>query len=123
MITFRHKGSFKNTIKYLTKLQNIDSILHTYGKKGVEMLSMVTPKKTGKTAASWSYEILSTSKGASLYWKNSNMTGKTPIVILLRYGYATKSGRYIAGRDFISPVMVKLAKDLDAAIRKELDKI
>ena len=51
------RGDFKRTEKFLKKSMGNDyiSVLSEYGKKGVDALSEATPKRTGKTAASWSY--------------------------------------------------------------------
>lgn len=105
MISFKQTGNFNKLESLLKKPVDITSILHRYGKEGVDALSAATPSDTGLTAYAWSYEI-KTSKGKiSLIWKNSNVVDGIPIVILIQYGHATSNGGYVQGRDFINPTM------------------
>ena len=62
MGTFQAKGSFRKTKNFLEKAENTDfrSILDRYGMKGLVALREYTPKDTGKTADSWSYNTLRT---------------------------------------------------------------
>lgn len=119
MIKLTSSGQFKKTKKYLEKIKRVDKfkILDRYGKLGVQALSSVTPVRTGKTAASWDYEIKEQSGSFSITWTNSNKASDgTPIVLLLQLGHGTRSGSYVAGRDFINPaiepIMEKLAKEV-----------
>ena len=117
IITFETKGDFKRTYSFLEKLKeglNI-GLLDKYGKMGVEALEKATPRKTGKTAESWYYEIERKGKDVSLRFCNSNQPNGIPIAILLQYGHGTKNGGYVKGIDCINPalkpVFDKLAKD------------
>ena len=60
----RHK-----TEKYLEKLKSKEylKVVESCAKDGVKALSDATPKDTGKTAASWSYEIEKSSTGITIY--------------------------------------------------------
>ena len=110
MIEFRNKGDFKKTRKMLENAENMNirTILHKYGAKGVEALALATPKDTGKTAQSWSYEIKLERNGASIYWSNSNIQNGIPIAVILRYGHGTGTGGYVQGRDYISPAILPI---------------
>ena len=88
----------------------------------MDLLASATPKDTGNTAASWSYEIQEENGSISIYWKNTSMVGNTPIVILIRYGHATRNGGYVAPNDFITPVLEKIFKEMADAIWKEVTK-
>lgn len=114
MISFKHKGNFKMTEKFLinAKKFNVSKILKKYAQEGVKELSSATPVDTGETATSWDYTIKMFKNSASVTWTNSKMAGDTPLVILLQYGHGTRNGGYVQGRDFINP-----------AIRPILDKI
>ncbi|MFR9256175.1 MAG: hypothetical protein ACLVJ6_12130 [Merdibacter sp.] len=59
MITFTQRGGFYRIEKFFRKMKNRSymDILNKYGKEGVAALSAATPVDSGKTAASWSYEI------------------------------------------------------------------
>lgn len=110
MIIFRNKGDFNKTRKVLENAEHmgIRSILKKYGEKGVMALAEATPKDTGRTSESWSYDIKMDSKGASISWSNSNIQNGIPIAVILRYGHATGTGGYVQGRDYISPAILPI---------------
>ena len=60
MIRCTVKGDFKKTTSFLNRIRKLDfeSTLIRYAEEGVQALSSATPKVTGKTAASWNYEIV-----------------------------------------------------------------
>ena len=118
VIEMRQSGDFKKNLTFLTNLRkkSIRPILEKYGQKGVEALAEATPKATGKTAASWSYEIKMEKTGAVLSWKNSNVVDGVPIAVILQYGHGTRNGGYVPGVDYINPAM----KPVFDAIRDEL---
>lgn len=94
---------FFATVKRGYVLNHLDK----YGRMGVEALSAATPVDTGKTAASWGYEIQSTDGHVTISWTNSNNAGNTniPVVMLLEYGHGTRNGGYIEGIDFVNPAL------------------
>lgn len=109
------KHSKVNTNSRLEKMleKHHLGVLDKYGKMGVEALAAATPKDTGKTAESWSYEIIRTPNFVKLVWSNSSTTyDGIPIVVLLHYGHATGSGGYVEGRDFINPALKPIMDDL-----------
>lgn len=96
------------TEKYLERLQSKDyfKVLDECGRQGVEALQASTPKRTGLTAASWSYEVEVGGGQTTLVWTNSNVTRDgDPIAILLQYGHGTGTGGYVAGTDYINPAI------------------
>ena len=119
-----YKGSFEKSLQYMTKVRtkNVRAILEAYGKKGVEALATATPKATGKTAASWSYEIKMEDTGAVLYWKNSNIVDGVPIAVILQYGHGTRNGGYVQGLDYINPAMRPIFEEIAKSIWKEVRK-
>lgn len=100
---FRNIDNFLSRMKKRTMYQN----LKKYGEIGVAALAKYTPKDTGKTANSWSYEITEDAKGnVKISWLNSNIAkGWAPVAILLQYGHATRNGGYVQGIDYINPAM------------------
>lgn len=116
------KGDFKKTNSFLKKLQKLDleSVLEKYGEVGVQALASATPKRSGKTAASWSYEIEKTPGKISIFWKNSNMNQNVPIAVILEYGHGTGWGGYVQGRHYISPAIEPVFDQITEAIRKEV---
>lgn len=107
MITFKHKGSFEATETYFKKLLRRDflSSLDRYGKMGVEALSAATPRDTGKTADSWSYDIQKEKDKVTIVWTNSNVNNGVNIALILQYGHGTKNGGYVLGQDYINPAI------------------
>ena len=107
MISISWKGDFDRTYSFLNKMKSQDMIsnLTKYGEMGVKALSSATPVRTGKTAASWSYEIETTGDGFSIIWSNSNNNHGVYIAVLLEYGHGTNHGGYVVGRDYINPAM------------------
>ena len=120
LVSFSHSGNFTNTEGFLKHLRNlhIENILNKYGAKGVTLLQEATPKKSGKTAESWSYEVTINGEGAKIEWLNTNMgnDGKTPVAILIQMGHGTRTGGYVPPNDFINPVMEPLFEEIVAEI-------
>lgn len=107
MITISSKGDFKNTDKFLKTMSQGDIFdsLNMYGQEGVTALSRATPKDSGLTAGSWTYEVLKTRGTYSIIWSNTHVVDGRPIAILLQYGHATGNGGYVSGRDYINPAL------------------
>lgn len=108
LITFEHKGDFSKTTKFLDKMfkgHYIEAMLQKYGARGVEALSSATPVDTGKTASSWSYEIIKEGDVYILAFNNTNINKGENIAILLDRGHGTRNGGYVRGRNFIRPAI------------------
>ncbi len=122
MITFKQKGNFKKTEKFMKRAlkREYRKLLEQYGKLGVDMLAANTPVDTGKTAASWNYGIEEGDGKITLYWTNSNENKGACIVLLLIYGYGLQNGTYIEGLDFVSPVMRPFFKQIADKSWKEV---
>ena len=91
MLKLFSRGNFNRTEKFLKKSMGDDyiTVLSKYGQRGVEALSAATPKKTGKTASSWRYEIRQEGSSLSVIWSNSNVNKNVNIAIILQYGHGT----------------------------------
>lgn len=107
MITFRQKGDFSKLTRFLERAKESVKLgdLDKYGKAGVAALSSATPIDSGKTANSWSYEIINKNGSAEIVFKNSNIQNGVPIAIILQYGHGTKNGGWVQGRDYINPAI------------------
>lgn len=125
MISFKQTGDFSKALKYLNSLMDrrYRDIIEKYAKEGVEVLRLNTPKDTGVTADSWDYEIVTTKKGFSINWTNSNVVGDVPVVILLQYGHATRSGSFVEGEDFINPAMRPVFEKIVQSLWKEVESL
>lgn len=124
MIRCTVKGDFKKTKKFLKRAQNVDlrSLLTRYAEEGVKALSSATPVVTGKTAASWDYEIVQERNRISIFWTNSNKNEGVPIAVILEYGHGTGWGGYVQGRHYISPAIQPVFDDIAEAAWKEVAK-
>ena len=122
MISFRHKGDFKKTEKFLKKSLGRDyrKVLEKYGERGVEALRANTPKDTGNTADSWTYSLEERSGYLSVVWFNSNMQDGVNIAIILQYGHGTGTGGYVEGRDYINPALQPIFDEMAEAAWKEV---
>ena len=105
MISFRHKGGFSKTSRYLVNTKKAVKIkdLDRFGKEGVAALASATPIDTGLTASSWYYEIEQKNGSVTIRFNNSNIQNGIPIAIILEYGHGTKNGGWVQGRDYINP--------------------
>ena len=107
MIKFKQRGNFNNTERFFKRAQKMDFYknLEKYAREGVTALASATPIDSGKTAASWDYEIQKENGKISIYWTNSNVNNGVPIAVILQYGHGTNGGGYVQGRDYINPAI------------------
>ena len=107
MITFEQSGSFNNTEAFLKRVSksHLSGILDGFGQEGVSALSAATPVESGLAAHSWGYKVVQSRSGFSITWTNSDTESGFPVAVMLQYGYATGTGGYVQGRDYINPAM------------------
>lgn len=122
MIKVKHSGSFKKAEKFLKTMNKRDymATLRQYGQQGVTALEEATPKDSGVTAGSWSYEITKEKDGYTIYWRNSSRNDGVNIALLLQYGHATGWGAYVRGIDYINPALKQVFKDMANALWEEV---
>lgn len=122
MIGIRHKGDFKKTETFFKKVKSgkMFSIIKPYAELGVIALALATPKDTGKTASSWSYEIYQSGSTIKVYWKNDNVVNGYHVALLLQYGHGTRGGGYVVGRDYINPAMRPVFDEIANNVWKEV---
>lgn len=125
MISFRQKGDFSKLNRYFERVKETVNlgVLDKYGRAGVAALSSATPTDTGKTEASWYYEIKRQNGGVSLEFFNSNINKGVPIAIILQYGHGTGTGGWVEGRDYINPAIQPIFDQLAEEAWKEVTKI
>jgi len=107
MISVISGGSFKNIEKFLTTMDNGDAFnfLEEYGRQGVNALALATPVYSGLAANSWSYDVSSKRGIYTITWSNYDVENGFPVAIMLQYGYATGTGGWVEGRDYINPAI------------------
>ena len=122
MITISSHGSFENTEKFLKRMsdKSIFDSLSRYGEEGVQALAEATPKDSGDTARSWTYEIERTSTSYAIIWSNTNVVDGVPIAVLIQVGQGTGTGGYVSGRDYINPALRPVFDRIAASVWKEV---
>lgn len=122
IVDYTTTGNFHKTEKFLHQLteKHYENKLHKYGKLGVEALKRATPKDTGKTADSWSYEIVQENGRLAVHWKNSNVQKHINIALILQYGHATRNGGWVEGIDYINPAMKPIFEEMANVAWKEV---
>lgn len=107
MIEIRLSGSFDQIDEYFRKLQSggMYDGLEPLAREGVAALASATPIESGLAAASWDYTIERTKSSCKITWVNTDIESGFPVAIMLQYGYATGTGGYVEGRDYINPAI------------------
>jgi len=125
MFKIMNKGNWDRTEKFfkksvrITKIENITLL----AERCIERLIEATPKDSGLTAESWSYEIDRTKNKGSLYIVNSNIQNGVKIALLIEFGHATASGTWVEGKNFIGPVTQEAYNSVLAETWKELKRL
>ena len=96
------------------------AILESNGKLGVDALASATPVNTSLASISWTYQVNQNGSGFSISWLNTNVETGFQVAIMLQYGYATGTGGYVYGRDYINPAIMpvfdRIAEDIWKAV-------
>ena len=125
MITFRHKGDFSKTTKFLKNAKKAVKItdLDKYGRAGVAALSSATPVDSGLTASSWYYNIENKNGLVSINFNNSNIQNGVPIAIIIQLGHGTGTGGWVEGRDYINPSIRPIFDEIAESVWREVTKL
>lgn len=125
MISFRQKGDFSKTLKYLDRIRDPIKmgILDKYGREGVKALSSATPVDSGVTANSWYYKIEKDNKSAKVVFYNSHINKGVPIAIIIQYGHGTGTGGWVQGRDYINPAIRPIFDKMANEIWREVTRV
>lgn len=125
MISFRQKGDFSKTMRFLGKAKDAVRIgdLNRFGRAGVAALASATPVESGKTAASWYYEVKQSKGSTSITFNNSNVQNGVPIAIILQYGHGTRNGGWVQGMDYINPALRPVFNELAENAWREVTKL
>lgn len=121
-IRIKQKGDFSKVEKYFKKLMDSDELqfLMKYGQKGVAALSLATPVDTGKTAASWTFDIAKEDGLIKLTFNNTNIQNGINIAIILDVGHGTGNGGYVVGRNYIEPAIQPIFDEMAKNAWKEV---
>ena len=123
-ITFRQKGDFSKATKFLERAKEAVHLgdLDKYGRAGVAVFAAAPSVDTGKTAASWRYEIVQEKGVARILFCNSNIQNGVPIAIILQYGHGTGTGGWVQGRDYINPAIQPIFEQIAKNAWNEITK-
>ena len=125
MISFRLKGDFSKTRRYLEKsseaVKRID--FDRFGRAGVAALSSATPVDSGLTASSWKYEVKKGNGEVVITFLNTNIQNGVPIAVILQYGHGTRNGGWVQGRDYINPAVRPIFDEIVNNAWKEVNKL
>lgn len=122
MLSITYKGDFTNSTGFLNRIKKmrVRSMLEDCGREGVAALQEATPKDTGLTAASWSYEIEETRDGYTLRWNNSNVQKGVNIALILQRGHGKRNGGYVAGINYINPALAPIFEKIKQKALEEV---
>lgn len=122
MIKVKTSGNFSSMQKFLKRanLMRVEKILNRYGRYGCQRLAAATPVDSGKTAASWTYEVVQKDGAYDLVFLNTNTNKYVNIAIILQTGHATGTGGYVKGQDYINPVLKPIFDALADQVWKEV---
>lgn len=125
MISFRHRGDFSKTSRFLKNAKNLQlgRILSKYGSEGVAALASATPTRSGHTANSWYYQVEYGGGSAKITFLNSHINKGVPIAIILQYGHGTGTGGWVQGRDYINPAVQPIFDRIVDEAWKEVTKL
>lgn len=124
MISFRQKGDFSRSMRYLERAKEAVRLGHLdkFGREGVAALASATPVDSGETANSWYYEISRSSGSITISFLNSHVNQGVPIAIILQYGHGTGTGGWVQGRDYINPAIRPIFDQMVNEVWREVTK-
>lgn len=117
-VSFKINGSLSKTQSRLKNLSKLDvlEIMELCGQAGVAALSNATPEDTGLAAGSWGYETQAHGGVYTIAWTNNDIESGFPVAIMLQYGYATGTGGYVQGRDYINPAIAPIFEEIQTTV-------
>lgn len=107
MISISNTRSGPKLEDFLRRLSKGDIYngIESLAQQGVTALESATPIDSGLAAGSWSYVVTRGKGSCRIEWLNSDVENGFPVAIMLQYGYATGTGGYVQGRDYINPAI------------------
>ena len=124
MISFTTGGSTRGTERFLDAMMRGDffSNLDSFAQRGVEALRAATPRESGLTADSWTYEIVKKGSSVTIWWKNTNIVSGFNVAVGLQYGHGTGTGGWIQGYDYINPALRPIFDEIAEGVWREVQK-
>ena len=110
--SFNNLESFlKRTVKNSSKQEVVE-----LAEAIVSKLRQDTPKRSGKTAGAWSYNIYNSSSGFVIEIVNTNNNGSVNVARIINFGHGTGTGGYVPPQPFIT-------RAIDSVYKSKIDSI
>ena len=110
--SFNNLESFlKRTVKNSSKQEVVE-----LAEAIVSKLRQDTPKRSGKTASSWSYNISNSSNGFVIEIVNTNNNGSVNVARIIHFGHGTGTGGYVPPQPCITTA-------IDSVYKSKIDSI
>ena len=120
---YKKKYSDKNLEELkLMKTNSIMLDLNRFGEMGVKALRDASPVYTGLMANSWHYEIVKNDKKTAIIWYNTDIENRVNVAIIVDQGHATKTGKWVKGRNFIKKAIEPVYEELDNYLKEVFGK-
>lgn len=107
------EGSFNNLESFLKR-----SVKNSSRQEVVELAEAIvnklrqdTPKRSGKTAGAWSYNISNSSNGFVIEIVNTNNNGSVNVARIIHFGHGTGTGGYVPPQPFITTAIDSVYKN------------
>ena len=115
------EGSFNNLESFLKR-----AVKNSSKQEAVELAEAIvsrlrqdTPKRSGKTASSWSYNVSNDSNGFVIEIINTNNNGSVNVARIIHFGHGTGTGGYVPPKPFITTAIDSVYKSkIDSIITK-----
>lgn len=123
IVTRTSQGNFNSLKKFLIRMKERKALQKAdeYGKMGVEALRAATPKDSGETANSWTYEVERTKNETTISWQNTHVeNGYFNVALGLQYGHGTGTGGWVEGQDYINPAMKSVFDNAEETVWGEI---
>ena len=112
------EGSFNNLESFLKRAVKNSSKQEVVelAEAIVSRLRQDTPKRSGKTASSWSYNVSNDSNGFVIEIINTNNNGSVNVARIIHFGHGTGTGGYVPPKPFITTA-------IDSVYKSKIDSI
>lgn len=124
MIRFSASGNTDRTDAFLDAMIRGDQYdnIDKFAEEGVNALRAATPRETGETADSWTYEVDRSGGGVTIWWINTHDVGGFNVAIGLQYGHGTGTGGWVQGYDYINPALKPVFDRIANGVWEEVQK-
>jgi hypothetical protein len=122
MISYSISGDTRKTDKFLDAMVkgDLSSNLDRLAQRGVDALKQHTPRESGVTSDSWTYEIDKSRGSTTIWWVNTHVVNGFNVAIGLQYGHGTGTGGWVEGEDYINRALKPIMNDIANQVWEEV---